>query len=120
MSTARLRELGVSAATISRRCRPGGPWTRVLRGVVLLATGVPSPRQRLAAAQEFGGPDSVITGFAAARAHGLRGGPDDDTVAVLVPHTRHVSSHRFVVVERTTRPPRFQTRDGIRVAVNDS
>ena len=116
ISTDRLRALGVPSPTISRRCRPGGPWTLVLHRTVLLATGTPTARQRLVAALEYGGPESVITGFAAARAHGLRRGPDDGAIAIAVPHRRGVVSHSFVSVERTHRLPRYQTLDGVRVA----
>lgn len=117
LTVAALQELGVPRQTVARRTRPGGPWTPLLRGVVGLWSGTATEMQRLAAAQAFGGPDAAITGFAATRVHGLRRGPDADTVKVLVPHACHVTSHAFVAVERTTRMPDVRVRDGVRLAV---
>ena len=116
LTASRLQELGVSRQTVARRTRPGGPWTPLLRGVVGLWTGTPTATQRLMAAQAYGGPDAVISGFAATGAHGLRRGPDTGRVKVLVPHACHVSSLDFVVIERTTRMPDARTRDGVRLA----
>ncbi|OZF33471.1 hypothetical protein CH296_10820 [Rhodococcus sp. 14-2496-1d] len=57
-----LREAGVSDAAIDSRCAPGGPWQRLLPGVVLLRNGHPSTLERSAAALAYGGPMSMITG----------------------------------------------------------
>jgi len=66
-------------------------------------TGRLTDEQREVAAQLFCGPDAQLTGPGALRAHGLRYGPADDRVHMLVPHTRRVSSSGFVVVHRTRR-----------------
>ena len=63
--------LGVPPSTIRHRERPGGPWRRVLRGVCAThdhaLTGGGSGALR--AALLYAGPGSVVTGFAALRAH---------------------------------------------------
>ncbi|GLZ47587.1 hypothetical protein Acsp06_37720 [Actinomycetospora sp. NBRC 106375] len=111
-----LVELGVDETTAYRRCRQDGPWQRLLPGTVLLHNGTPTRREREIAALVYCGPDAMLTGVAAARHHGLRRLPDDETVHVLVPAHRQVRSVGFVVVERTTRPPRPVERDGLAVA----
>jgi hypothetical protein len=111
-TTARLREEGLSASTIAGRCRLGGPWRRLLPGVILLNQGEPTRRQQIQAAVLYAGAGSVVTGLDALSAHGL---PLAHTreVRMLVPHTRRVPSREFVVVERTSRVPRAIRRDGI-------
>ncbi|PXY21447.1 hypothetical protein BAY60_27275 [Prauserella muralis] len=76
----------------------------------------PTARQRIAAALLRGGPDSMITGLWAVRQYGLRRTPEPDDVHVLVPAEREVTSAGFALIERTTRLPKPQRRDGIPVA----
>jgi hypothetical protein len=117
MRVAQLMELGLSAATIYRRCRPGGPWQRPLPGVVLLTTGLPSRRQQISAALAYGGPDAIITGAEACRLIGLSEAPGPgDLVHLLVPHGRRLHNHGQVLVERTRRMPKVWTRNGFPVA----
>ncbi|OLF14855.1 hypothetical protein [Actinophytocola xanthii] len=114
-STAALRSAGVSAHTIASRCRPSGPWQRLFPGVVLLNTTPPTRRDLLHAALTYAGPEAVITGTDAMRAHAVPAPPSDE-ILVLIPATRRVASRPPLVVERTTRLPVPQRRAGLPVA----
>jgi len=50
ISAAQLRTAGVTTYAMSTRCRPSGPWQRLLPGVILLSRAEPTRRQRLRAA----------------------------------------------------------------------
>lgn len=102
--------------TIYRRCLPGGPWLRLLPGIVQLDPLAPDDEQRMRAALLRAGGGSMVTGQYAARLHGLTHVPDPTYVHVLVAADCHVTSTGFLVVERTTRLPAGQTRQGIVVA----
>ncbi|MEV7088654.1 hypothetical protein AB0O07_22680 [Streptomyces sp. NPDC093085] len=107
ITTTRLAELGVSAATVRRRCRPGGQWQRVLPRVVLLQTGPPSARQRLRAALLNAGEGAMLTGLAALGLYGVRaagrsGSPGP--VDVLVTGGRRPQNTSFVRIRTTRRP----------------
>jgi hypothetical protein len=104
ITSAELREKGVTTHAMAARCRPSGPWQRILPGVVLMTTGRPTRRQRLRAAVAYAGPEAVVTGADAMRAHGVDV-PTPPDVFVLVPATRRLSSRSYLTVERTTRPP---------------
>lgn len=97
---------------ITKRCRAGGPWRRLLPGVVMLNNGEPTRRQQLRAALALAGPGSVITGADALRAYGLEV-PLPHMVRLLVPITRRLAAKEFVAVERTTRLPQPIVRDGL-------
>jgi hypothetical protein len=117
ITVAALRGLGIPGPTIAARCRDGGRWCRLLPGVVLLGTGPPTRRQRVAAALLYGGPEAVISGLEACRRHGVRRGPEPGTaVHLLVPHERQLRASGFVTVERTTRMPRPVLRDDLPLA----
>ncbi len=105
VTTAALHDAGLSRGMITTRCRPGGPWQRLLPGVVMLAKGPPTRRQQLRAAVDYAGKDSVITGEDALTAHGLRLTPQQP-VRLLVPTSKRLSPREFVVPERSTRLPR--------------
>ncbi|MDV6295700.1 hypothetical protein QLG13_04230 [Rhodococcus aetherivorans] len=109
-----LRRVGVSGSAIHERCRPGGPWQRLLPGIVMLGNGPASARQRTIAAMKYVGDDAVLTGRSALGEHGLAGEQYD--VHVLLPANRRVQSAGFVLVERTTRIPDPLIRNGIRCA----
>jgi hypothetical protein len=89
----------------------------MLPGVVLLESGLPSPRQRVAAALIYGGPRAVLTGLEACRRHGVRRGPDPcGVVHLLVPIERQLKPWGFVLVERTTRMPAPMVKGGVPLA----
>lgn len=111
-TSARLRREGASASTIAARCRLDGPWRRLLPGVILLGRGEPTRRQQIQAAVLHAGPDSVVTGLDALRAHDLPLAHGRE-VRILLPDTRRIPSREFVAVERTSRLPRPVFRHGI-------
>jgi hypothetical protein len=113
---ARLAELGVPPDTAYRRCRPEGPWQRLLPGIVSLYKGPPSRDQLVAAARLYAGEGAVLTGEVACRTFGLRNVPESETVHLLTPHDRKVHSSGFVLIERTHRLPEAQRRGGLQVA----
>ncbi|MEC3975420.1 hypothetical protein [Amycolatopsis sp. H20-H5] len=113
---ARLKELGVPSFTIYRRCGPDGSWQRLLPGVVSLHNGPPSQDQLVAASLLYTGPDAVVTGATACRAHGLRNIAASGQVQLLTPHGRKMRSTEFVVVERTHRLPKPVYRSGFPMA----
>lgn len=111
-----LAALGLPTSTIADRCTRGGPWQRLLPRVVLLQTGVPSPRQRLRAALLYAGEAALLTGTAALALYGVRAaapltrlGPVD----VLVPGTRNPRSHGYVRTHRTQVPCRRLPVEGL-------
>ncbi|MFG2295350.1 hypothetical protein [Streptomyces sp. NPDC048603] len=80
-----LREAGIAPSTIRNRCRPGGPWQRLLPRVHLLQTGPPDHRQRALAAvlyaagpttsDPLSGATAALTGGAALALLGVREAP---------------------------------------------
>ncbi|RSN63644.1 hypothetical protein DMH01_08020 [Amycolatopsis sp. WAC 04182] len=117
ITVARLGELGVPSMTCYRRCRPGKPWQRLLPGVVLLSSGVPTRRQLIDAALLYAGPDAVVTGAVSCRRQGLRGMPDHPYLLhLLVPLEHKVGSSGHVLIERTTRLPQAIVVDGVPLA----
>ncbi|MFD8494148.1 hypothetical protein [Amycolatopsis sp. NPDC059657] len=113
---AELMALGMSRKAIDRRCRPGGPWRRLMRGIILLSRAEPTAQHLLRAAVLHGRDDAVVTGLWALRCHGLRTIPEPGEIHVLVPKERSVLSRDFVLVERTRRLPRSSVRHGAPVA----
>jgi len=116
ISSGELRATGVPNSTVATRCRPTGPWQRVLPGVLLLSSGHPTPGQRVRAAATYVGGDCVITGVEALRRHGAELGPrpaHGGEVHVLVSARRRRASREYVLVERTTRLPEPVWHDGL-------
>ncbi|MCD2190335.1 hypothetical protein [Actinomycetospora soli] len=112
-----LMGLGIPEGTIYRRCRTGGPWTLMAPATVRLGTGTPTRRELVRAALVYAGPQAVLTGLDAARAHGLRRGELPAAVHLLIPFGVRLHATPIVRVERTRRlptPPRI--RDGFPVA----
>ncbi len=95
---------GMTEAELRHKLRPGGRWKIVLPGIYLSHDGFLTAPQREVAAILYGGPESVITGRAAAVRHGVRA-PISGMVDVLVPHTDRRQSRDFVRVIRTRRMP---------------
>lgn len=112
---------GLSPRTIYNRCLDGGPWQRILPGVILLFTGRPTRDQEVRAALLLCGEGAIVTGLEACRRHDLRRGPvrerTDRTVHVLIPHDRQRRSTGYVQVERTSRMPGVVVKGGIPLAV---
>ncbi len=100
-----LLALGMSSSTIAHRTRPGGPWQRLLPGVLLVYSGSASRMQRLRAGLVYAGPNAMFTGVTALRGHGVRKLPAEHALHLLVPHSSQRSSCGFVILERTRRMP---------------
>lgn len=116
IKTADLKAAGVPGYVIELKCRPGGPWQRILPGVLLLGAGPPTRAQRLRAALAYAGPSTVVTGIDALHAHGLRALPPPTRIHLLQPATRRRSCLDHVLLERTTRPPAVVVVDGLPLA----
>lgn len=103
---AQLQQVGVPLSTITRRIQRGGPWQRLLPGVVAGHRGVPTTYERRLAALQYAGPGAALTGLDALQVQGVRLGElrRDARVHVLVPHECHRSSHGFALVTRSRRP----------------
>ncbi|UOX86459.1 hypothetical protein MUY14_32560 [Amycolatopsis sp. FBCC-B4732] len=113
-----LQSLGMDPRTIYRKCLPGGPWQRLLPGIILLHNGGVTRRQRALAALLYGGPGAMITGADACRWYDLRV-PDEfpaQDIHLLIPHERRVLSSEYVVAERTRRLPGAWIRRGLPLA----
>ena len=113
--SADLRASGFTPHAIATRCRPSGPWQRLLPGVVLLSNAPPTRRQRIRAALTYAGTHAVLTGTDAIAAHGVPVPPADE-VLLLVPASRRVTSRSYLTVERTTRLPTPERRNGLPTA----
>ncbi|GAB3708586.1 hypothetical protein GCM10027598_13140 [Amycolatopsis oliviviridis] len=113
-----LESLEMSSRTIYTRCLPGGPWQRLLPGIILLHNNEPTAGQLVTAGLLHGGADAVLTGTEACLRHGLRRAsmPPDTGLHLLIPHDRKIRSTGFVTMERTIRLPSPVVRDGVPLA----
>src|SRR4051812_24045170 len=93
---AELSELGLALSTVTYRCRPEGPWQSLLPGLLLTSNGRPTSAQLLRAGIKYAGADAVVTGLSALDTY-LGRPRKPQAVHVLVPHTRQVSSTRFLI-----------------------
>ncbi|KUF14769.1 hypothetical protein [Streptomyces silvensis] len=142
MSTAQLRDHGVSGAETSAHCRPEGPWQQFLPGVVLLHPGPPTSEERLHGVLLFAGrppaaragavpaqpgpgaphaayTDVMITGLAALALHRFSCAPplpSLDRIDVLVERTRRLRSTGCARLVRTHALPAAQQIAGLPVA----
>ncbi|MFB9521182.1 hypothetical protein [Streptomyces cremeus] len=122
LTSAQLREHGVSAAKAAAQCRAGGPWQQVLPGVFLLHRGAATSEERLHAALLYTGRSqegAVITGLAALALHRFASAPPLlglEHIDVLVPRTRRLRSVGFVRVVRAHALPGAQLVTGLPVA----
>ncbi|WIY03608.1 hypothetical protein QRX60_07075 [Amycolatopsis mongoliensis] len=108
----------MSSKVIYRRCLPGGPWQRLLPGIIVLHNTTPTTREQLLGALVYAGPKSMVTGAAACRQYGLRVPavfPARD-VHLLIPQQHKATSTEFLTVERTWRLPAPHLREGIPLA----
>ncbi|RCW43206.1 hypothetical protein DFQ14_10795 [Halopolyspora algeriensis] len=111
-----LDQVGVPRRTVADRARAGGPWERVLPGVLKLHRGPISDDQLRDAALRYAGPGSMITGLAACVLHGMLRLPEFTTVHMLIPDARKRADHNPVVIERTIRLPVPELVSGFLVA----
>ncbi|MEV8402498.1 hypothetical protein [Streptomyces niveus] len=121
-TSGQLRATGLAAGTAARRCAPGGPWQRLLPGVVLIQTGKPDVWQQLLAAVLFAargasasvmsGSTAVLTGEAVLAIFGVRGARTD-RADVLVAAGRQLRARSYVRVHPTRRWPPTLRGEGI-------
>jgi hypothetical protein len=96
--------VGLTRHALAHRLRQGGPWSVLLPGVYMAATGAPTTLQQEMAALLHAGSGSVVTGPAALRCHHIRT-ELTDVVDVLVPASRVRRDAGFARLHRTTRMP---------------
>lgn len=113
---AELIRIGLSSNTVYTRCRPGGPWQRLLPGILLLTNATPTRRQLISAALTYAGPEALLTGHGAAALFGLKKARQSGPVHVLISNTKQVRADAAVRVERTTRMPEPVHRKGFLLA----
>ena len=106
VSRTQLLALGMKDSAMQYRVRRGGPWQKLLPGVYLATTGVPSLQQRELAALLYAGPGSMVTGPMALLHHGIRSGSAVDVIDVLVPRQRSAPALPGCTVRRCRRPRR--------------
>lgn len=116
ITTADLKATGVPGHVIDLKCRPGGPWQRVLPGVLLLGSAPPTRAQRVRAALAYAGSGAVVTGADALHAHGLHALPPPPRIHLLHPATTRRSCPEHVLLERTTRLPPVVVQAGLPLA----
>jgi hypothetical protein len=108
-------ECGLTLGALRHQLRADGPWQRLLPGVYLAETGMPTAEQKDVAALLHAGSGSVITGAAALRRH-RTAAPDSAFVTVLIPGERKIKNAGFVRVWRTARmPSRVLDDHGVRI-----
>ncbi|MFC4950418.1 hypothetical protein [Pseudonocardia sp. GCM10023141] len=101
-----LEELRIGRSTVAARCRAGGPWRRLLPGIVALHNGPPTRDDRRRAALLYAGPGAVLTGLDALQPHGMERMPSPSgPVHLLVPADRRRVGAGRVLVERTENLP---------------
>ncbi|MGV9356458.1 hypothetical protein [Streptomyces misionensis] len=140
LTTAQLRAHGVTAAELSARTRPGGPWRQLLPHVHLLHPGPPTSEERLRGALLYAArepapgvplqptaghahrppyPGAMLTGLAALTLHGFHAAPpltSLEHVDVLVPRQRRLRSTGYVRIVRGADVPAPRTVTGLPVA----
>ena len=118
VSRAQLLALGMSDRAMQYRVRRSGPWQKLLPGVYLAATGIPSLYQKELAAVLYAGPGSLVTGPMALMHHSIRSGFPVDVIDVLVPAGRQRLSTGFARLHRTVRmPARVSSIGPVRLAL---
>jgi hypothetical protein len=100
-----LLHLGLSTPLLHLRCRRGGPWQRLLPGILLLSGSPPTRAQRVQAALRYAGPTALLTGLDALHLHGIHTVPAAGPVHVLIPHRRHLEAPPELRVTRTRTMP---------------
>lgn len=128
LTARQLRAHGLTPALIARRCRPGGPWQRLLPQVYLLHEGPPSSHERVRAALLYAGCDpwargpagpgreAMVTGLTALALHGFRCVPPLaglPRIDVLVSRQRRLRDAGEVALRRARIMPRPRHVDGL-------
>jgi hypothetical protein len=114
VSRSQALDCGLGRSSVDHLIRPEGRWRRIMPGVYATTTGTVTPDQRAMAALLYAGPESVITGAAAVRRHGLRCAGRNE-IDVLVPPAVRRQSAGFVRIIHTSRmPEKFFSTDQIR------
>ncbi|GAA0515914.1 hypothetical protein GCM10011581_47390 [Saccharopolyspora subtropica] len=113
---AELEKWGISQSASYRHVRADGPWTRLAPGIALVVPGEPTLDDRIQAALLRAGPGAMVTGFHAARLHGLETPSKDADIHILIPHGRKIQSYPGVRYERTTRLPQPVYIEGVPTA----
>ncbi|MFD3518583.1 hypothetical protein [Streptomyces sp. NPDC058657] len=127
LTTAQLRELGVSAAKAASQCRTGGPWQQLLPGVFVLHQGPPTSEERLHAVLRYAGradrhgeeSEAVLTGLAALALYRFTSAPPLtalEQIDVMVPRTRRLRSTGCARIVRAHSLPGTQVITGLPVA----
>ncbi|MEU6153955.1 hypothetical protein ABZ816_28550 [Actinosynnema sp. NPDC047251] len=116
IKTADLKAAGVPRYVIDLRCRPGGPWQRILPGVLLLAAAPPTRAQQVRAALAYVGPEAVLTGVDALREQGFPHLPLPPSIHILQPASCRKTGRGELLLERTTRLPTPVRKDGLPLA----
>ncbi len=108
----------MSSRVIYRRCLPGGPWRRLLPGVILLHNNDPTPDQLVHAALLYAGESAIVTAEEACLRYGLRLPTPESPrqIHLLVPHRKKLNSSEFVTIERTRHLPAPWLRAGVPLA----
>jgi hypothetical protein len=99
-SLVQLREAGLSYDQVRWRLQTGR-WQSPLRGVVVLHSGPPTPRQRQWAAVLWAGEESALCAATAAELNGLRGYAES-RIHVCVPSHQRPRATSGIVVHRST------------------
>ena len=115
LDTQMAHDLGFSRHAIAHRVERGH-WKRLVRGVYLTHSGVPTRDEWIRAALLWGGPDAVLAGLPALRLHGLRFDFSDTPIVLLVTRGSTRLSSGRVVVRHTTRLPKPRVVSGHPVA----
>ncbi len=120
LSTRQAQDCGFTPDAIRHRSSVRGRWQRLLPGVYLTSTGVPTREQLLTAALVYAGEPAVLSGPVALSAYGVKP-PAYRHIDVLVPGGRQCASRRFtaateslrafVALHRTQRLPQPGMRD---------
>jgi hypothetical protein len=113
-----MMRLGMPETTIYRRCRDGD-WTLMAPATIRLSNGTATRRQLVRAGLIYAGPQALVTGLDAARAHQLRRGDLPAFVHLLIPAGLRVHGLPSFRIERTKRMPPAMTRDDLPVASLD-
>ncbi|QUF03051.1 hypothetical protein KCV87_27025 [Actinosynnema pretiosum subsp. pretiosum] len=104
-SAALLVRLGLPAAELLSRCERGGPWQRLLPGVLLLSPIPPTRTQWARAALCYAGADAQLTGIDALHLHGMRSLPPAGQILVLSRRGKPPTDRVRVMATRHPPPP---------------